>query len=64
MDGDWKRSDFTLQEKGYLPEEVYKSLEVAGFTEIHSYNAQGDLELSEEGRMFFVCRKPGRATTG
>ncbi len=58
----WQRSDLTLLQKCYSELEILSALEVAGFTEIHSYsyNLQSDLiELTTDaGRAFFICQKP------
>jgi len=65
LEDEWYRSDLTLLQKCYSEEEIQSALEMVGFTQIHAYDAQRDIEMRGEiGRTFFVCRKPVKADGG
>ncbi|MFQ6030269.1 MAG: class I SAM-dependent DNA methyltransferase, partial [Dehalococcoidia bacterium] len=65
LENGWIRSDLTLVQKCYSESEIWSALEVVGFTDVDTYDAQRDLELTESiGRSFFVCHKPGRINAG
>jgi SAM-dependent methyltransferase len=57
--GSWKRSDVTIAERCYSPDEISNALDLAGFGELLCYDA-GDLGMAGqlgEGRTFFVATK-------
>jgi SAM-dependent methyltransferase len=55
-DDRWRRSDFTIDQKCHSEFEVHTALNAAGFSEIHSYDAERDLGMNGEfGRRFFLC---------
>lgn len=59
LEGAWKRSDVTIEERCYSPEEISNALELAGFGELLCYDA-GDLGMAGqlgEGRTFFVATR-------
>ena len=59
IDGVWRRSDVTIEERCYSPDEISTALELAGFGEVLCYDA-GDLGMAGqlgEGRTFFVATK-------
>jgi len=59
IDGIWRRSDVTIEERCYTPTEIDRALSKAGFGEVCCYDA-GDLGMSGglgEGRTFFVAVK-------
>ncbi len=59
IEGAWQRSDVTIQERCYTPEEIDRALAGAGFGEVCCYDA-GDLGMAGElgeGRTFFVAVK-------
>jgi SAM-dependent methyltransferase len=59
IEGVWRRSDVTIEERCYTPEEIGEALERAGFGEVCCYDA-GDLGMAGdlgEGRTFFVAVK-------
>lgn len=64
IDGEWRRSDTTVQEQCYTPAEIDRALTGAGFGEILCYDAR-DLGMGGqlgEGRTFYVATKqPPRA---
>jgi hypothetical protein len=54
----WQRSDVTIRERCYQPEQVQSALTQAGFREIEAHDARqlgmwGDLGV---GRIWFVAR--------
>ncbi len=55
-DQGWKRSDFTLTQKAYYKEEVFRMLSSAGFRDIHAKTSE-EVGFDSWGRMFFKCRK-------
>jgi SAM-dependent methyltransferase len=59
VEGAWRRSDVTIQERCYTPEEIDRALALAGFGDVCCYDA-GDLGMAGdlgEGRTFFVAVK-------
>lgn len=54
----WQRTDLVFIQRAYTETEVTAALEQIGFTEVHVYDPQRDLNLGGQGRLFFVCRKP------
>ena len=59
LEGAWQRSDVTIQERCYSPDEISRALESSGFGELLCYDA-GDLGMAGqlgEGRTFFVATK-------
>lgn len=59
LDGIWRRSDVTIVERCYQPDEIEAALSRAGFGELLCY-AAGDLGMGGqlgEGRTFFVATK-------
>jgi len=57
--GVWRRSDVTIEERCYSPEEISRALHAGGFGELLCYDA-GDLGMAGqlgEGRTFFVAAK-------
>ena len=59
LEGNWRRSDVTIEERCYALEEIDRALAAAGFGEVCCYDARdlgmaGDLG---EGRTFFVAVK-------
>jgi SAM-dependent methyltransferase len=59
-EGDWQRSDITILERCYELGEVSNALEQAGFEEITSYDASGQLGMPGGlgvGRVFFQAKK-------
>jgi SAM-dependent methyltransferase len=59
LEGAWRRSDVTVEERCYTPEEIEGALRRAGFGEISCYDA-GDLGMGEqigEGRTFYVVSR-------
>lgn len=60
LEEEWKRSDITLFQRCYSPEEIQSGLEQCGFTEITLHHAGNDLGMDGElgvGRIFFVAVK-------
>lgn len=61
-EGQWQRSDVTLWQRCYAPEEVLAALERAGFAQPRAYKINDDLQLvpvdAEARRGFFLCEKP------
>ncbi|MDR7449595.1 MAG: hypothetical protein QN122_11445 [Armatimonadota bacterium] len=54
----WHRSDVTLWQRCYSESEVRSGLEVAGFTDIQTLDAQKDLGWARDaGRVFLLSRK-------
>jgi SAM-dependent methyltransferase len=54
---DWERRDFEILQRCHPQAEVHNALRVAGFSSIHSYDAQQHLAIPGEwGRTFFLCR--------
>lgn len=54
----WKRLDKVISERCYAKEEIISALETAGFSEISSYDAYCDLQISETpGSTYFICYK-------
>lgn len=59
LEGGWRRSDVTIEERCYSPGEISAALERTGFGELLCYDA-GDLGMAGqlgEGRSFFVTRR-------
>jgi len=59
LEGAWRRSDVTIEERCYSPEEISNALDLAGFGELLCYDA-GDLGMAGalgEGRTFFVATR-------
>ena len=59
LEGEWRRSDVTIEERCFTPAEISSALGAAGFGEISCYDA-GDLGMSGqlgEGRTFFVAAR-------
>lgn len=59
LEGSWQRSDVTIAERCYTPDEIENALANAGFGELECYDA-GDLGMAGqlgEGRTFFVAVK-------
>ncbi len=59
LDGAWQRSDVTVEERCYSPDEISRALALAGFGELLCYDA-GDLGMAGqlgEGRTFFVATR-------
>jgi SAM-dependent methyltransferase len=59
LEGAWQRSDVTIEERCYSPDEISQALAAAGFGELLCYDA-GDLGMAGqlgEGRTFFVATK-------
>ena len=59
IEGAWRRSDVTIRERCYSPDEISSALALAGFGELLCYDA-GDLGMAGqlgEGRTFFVATK-------
>jgi len=59
LEGAWQRSDVTIEERCYSPDEISKALDLAGFGELLCYDA-ADLGMAGElgeGRTFFVATK-------
>lgn len=59
LEGVWRRSDVTIEERCYSPDEIETALANAGFGELECYDA-GDLGMAGqlgEGRTFFVAVK-------
>ena len=57
LEGAWRRSDATIEERCFTPAEISSALGAAGFGEISCYDA-GDLGMAGqlgEGRTFFVA---------
>jgi SAM-dependent methyltransferase len=55
----WRRSDVTIEERCYTPEEIGGALAKAGFEQVCCYDA-GDLGMADDlgkGRAFFVAVK-------
>jgi SAM-dependent methyltransferase len=64
--GLWRRSDVQVQERCHSHQEIDAALAQAGFTETACYDAR-DLGMGGqlgEGRVFFVTRRRGTATSG
>lgn len=69
LNGNWQRSDVTLVERPYSPEQVKSALEKVGFKEVKVYDVNRDLAANESeltgeldglvknGRMCYVCHK-------
>jgi SAM-dependent methyltransferase len=59
--GEWRRSDFTLEQRSYEPDEVRKSLADAGFHDARGFTysiEHGLQDLSaDSARVFLLCRK-------
>ncbi|MEK6716502.1 MAG: hypothetical protein AABZ16_03320, partial [candidate division NC10 bacterium] len=59
--GIWRRADLTLRQRSYAEAEVRSALTEAGFSDIATFDAEGDLGLARNvGRMFFLARKAMR----
>lgn len=57
-ENNWRRSDFSIVERCYTPDEIINALQAAGFKEVSVYDAALDLELPEHtGRSFFLTSK-------
>jgi SAM-dependent methyltransferase len=59
VDGSWRRSDVTIEERCYTSKQIDAALNKAGFGELLCYDA-GDLGMGGqlgEGRTFFVAAK-------
>jgi SAM-dependent methyltransferase len=59
VEGAWRRSDVTIEERCFTPAEISSALGRAGFGEISCYDA-GDLGMAGqlgEGRTFFVATR-------
>ncbi len=59
LEGTWRRSDVTIEERCYSPAEISHALALAGFGEPLCYDA-GDLGMAGqlgEGRTFFVAAR-------
>jgi SAM-dependent methyltransferase len=59
LEGAWRRSDVTIMERCYTPQEIDRALERAGFGETACYDA-GDLGMAGElgeGRTFYVTTR-------
>jgi SAM-dependent methyltransferase len=59
LEGAWRRSDVTIEERCYSPDEISSALGLAGFGELLCYDA-ADLGMAGqlgEGRTFFVATK-------
>ncbi|QHE52708.1 class I SAM-dependent methyltransferase [Pontibacillus sp. HMF3514] len=54
-DGQWKRSDLTLEQTWYREEELIHALREEGFSGIKTYPSE-DFQM-QKGRMFYLCKK-------
>jgi SAM-dependent methyltransferase len=53
----WQRTDTTVSERCYEPEEIMRELKQAGFDDLHAFDAEKDLGLIDHtGRIFFLTR--------
>ncbi|HAZ49530.1 MAG TPA: class I SAM-dependent methyltransferase [Cyanobacteria bacterium UBA11369] len=58
VEGNWQRSDISVEERCYAIAEVQSALETVGFTEVNIYDAERDLAVEQSaGHLYFVCRK-------
>ncbi|MFB2923840.1 MULTISPECIES: class I SAM-dependent DNA methyltransferase [Aerosakkonema] len=58
VEGNWQRTDTTIQEKCYSSAEIQYALENVGFTEVSVYDAERELGVERStGNTYFVCRK-------
>lgn len=60
MDGEWRRSDFTLSEYAHREQDVMSSLLAAGFEDMQVYDAQADLGMCGNigwERDFYLARR-------
>lgn len=53
----WQRSDTTIRERCYEPQQIKDELKEAGFNEVLAFDATEDLGLTDHtGRIFFLAR--------
>lgn len=61
--GAWRRADFRILERCHDTEQVRRLTLDAGFSSVRIHDAARDLKLRDHtGRVFFVARKPRRAS--
>lgn len=54
----WRRSDLTLFQRYYDPDEVIAALAECGFSRVRSYDARREFGFTlSDGRMFYLARK-------
>ena len=54
----WRRSDLTLFQRYYAPDEVTAALSECGFTSLRTYDARREFGFTiSDGRMFYLARK-------
>lgn len=56
-DGGWARSDVTLHQRCYSPDQVADALAAEGFSDLRVLDARTDLRQAKQvGRSYFLCR--------
>jgi len=57
-DASWRRSDLTLFQRYYAPDDVIAALAECGFGRVRTYDARREFGLTiSDGRMFYLARK-------
>jgi SAM-dependent methyltransferase len=57
-DASWRRSDLTLFQRYYVPEDVIAALVECGFSRVKTYDARREFGFTiSDGRMFYLARK-------
>ena len=57
-DASWRRSDLTLFQRYYVPDDVTAALAECGFSRVRTYDARREFGLTiSDGRMFYLARK-------
>ncbi|HZF41387.1 MAG TPA: class I SAM-dependent methyltransferase, partial [Blastocatellia bacterium] len=57
-DASWRRSDLTLFQRYYAPDDVTAALAECGFSRIKTYDARREFGFTiSDGRMFYLARK-------
>jgi SAM-dependent methyltransferase len=57
-DASWRRSDLTLFQRYYVPDDVILALADCGFKRIRTYDARREFGFTiSDGRMFYLARK-------
>jgi hypothetical protein len=57
-DASWRRSDLTLFQRYYAPDDVTAALAECGFSSVRTYDARREFGFAiSDGRMFYLARK-------